>query len=572
MAAKRWQRGDRLRSLINLLIRALLVILESPFTLFAPGFFLVRRLPFDPAEKAACSIGASIFILYLYSFLVFGLGLPAVCHVLFSAGSLMVAWRCRRDLRTLFSSPEVQRLFLSFLVLLIWTAAALELVRNYSGGDWGGDWYEHYHRALFFAQPLPLNTIFLDGYLLPARPPIFNLVSAHFMVELGNEYPIYQVAAMLLNLTVFFPASLFFRRLAPQAATGPLPLAIVMGLNPSVMQNATYTWSKLLTVFFVLLGVWLYCRFLEKGETLTLYLAFAALSIGLLTHYSAGPYMILVGTHYLWRHLRQPRWKEMAGLLTLNVLILSTWFGWSIAHYGTQVNLDSNASVAKEARRSPAETLPMIAGNLRDTLLPPFTRANDPGRGLKFSVPALRDYSFMLYQSNFFLALGSAGWLIAILQVFKLARRAVDKTLLHFWAWFVPGAVVLGIGVVGERHTWGLVHLDLQPVILLGLVVIAAAWPTISKPLRVLMILGLGCDFALGVALHFAYEHWLLPLLFVNTVGNFNWGFKQEHQLAFVGDYWPSPLFVAEALLLCLVFYRLYHDRRDLDSTEESAG
>ena len=59
---------------------------------------------------------------------------------------------------------------------------------------------------------------------------------------------------MLLNLTAFFPASLFFGKLVPRAATGALPLAVIMGLNPSVMENATFGWTKLLTVSYVLLG------------------------------------------------------------------------------------------------------------------------------------------------------------------------------------------------------------------------------------------------------------------------------------------------------------------------------
>lgn len=544
-----------------MLLRPLLVIVESPFTLFVPGFFLVRHLPLDPSEKAACSVGASIFVLYLYSLLVFVLGLPAAaCHGLFTASCLLATWRCRKDLRLLFSLPEVQRLFLSFGVLLLWTAALLEMIRNYSGANWMGDWYEHYHRAMFFVRHLPLDTIFLDRWALPARPPLFNLVSGHFLAEWGGAYPIYQIAAMLLNLTVFFPASLFFRKLSPGAATGPLALAIVMGLNPSVMENATLGWTKLLTVSYVLLGVWFYCRFMAKRETLALHLAFAALSIGFLTHYSAGPYVVLLAAHYFWCTLPKLRWKEMAGLLAVNVLILSTWFGWSIAHYGSQVTYGSNLSVALDTQHGPVETLQTIVGNFRDTLAPPFLRANGPGGNLKFSMPALHDYSFLVYETNFFLALGSVGWLIAIIQASKLARCGVEKSMLDFWAWFVLGAVVLGVGVVGERNPWGLTHLDLQPVILLGLVLVASAWPTISKPLRLLLLLGLTGDLALGVVLHFAYQHWFLAVF---RAGYANWRVKQDHQLAFIGDSWPGPLFIAEALLLCLILYRLYHTRPD---------
>lgn len=557
--------------MITSLLHVLFVVLESPFTLFIPGFVLVRRLSLDPAEKVVCSVGASIFILYLYSFLVFVSGLPGIVHWLFTAGCLMAAWHGRKDLRLLFSLPDVRRLILSFAALLVWSMAALEMIRDYSGGDWGGDWYEHYNRALFFVRNLPLTTIFLNGYMLPARPPVFNLVCGHFMAEFGDGFALYQTAALVLNLTAFFPASLFFRKLAPQAATGPLALAIIMGLNPCIMQNATYTWSKLLTVSYVLLGIWFYCRFLARRDSLSLHLAFASLSAGFLTHYSAGPYIIVLGAHYLWSQSRRPRWREMAGVLVLNVAILSVWFGWSIAHYGSRVTLGSNASVAVEAQHSPVETLPTLAGNLRDTLVPPFFRANDPGRGLKFSLPALRDYSFMVYQSNLLLALGSGGWLIAILQMGMLVKSSADRTLLHFWAWFVPGAVLLGIGSVGERHQWGLAHLDLQPLILLGLIVIAAAPPTLSGPLRLLMYLGLGCDFTIGIALHLAYEHWLAPLLIIHTVGYFNWGFKQNHQLVFIGDFWPASLFAAEALLLCLILYRLYHERAGSTMAQKSA-
>jgi hypothetical protein len=254
----------------------------------------------------------------------------------------------------------------------------------------------------------------------------------------------------------------------------------------------------------------------------------------------------------------------MAGLLTMSVLILSTWFGWSIAHYGSQVILGSSAFMSVKAQGGGAvETLKTLVWNLRDTFVPPFLRANDPARNDPFTSASVRNYSFMLYQSNLFLALGSAGWLIAILQAIKLARHTADKRLLYFWVWFVAGGVVLAIGVVGEQRPWGVAQLGLQPVILLGLVLIAAAWPTISKPLRLLMLLGLSCDFALGLALHFAYEHWIYPSESIHTVGDFNWRLKQDYQLAFIGDHWPYLLFVPEALLLCLILLRLYNGRAD---------
>ncbi len=140
-----------------------------------------------------------------------------------------------------------------------------------------------------------------------------------------------------------------------------------------------------------------------------------------------------------------------------------------------------------------------------------------------------------------------------MLQAIKLARRA-EKNLLYFWVWFVTGAVLLGVGLLGERNPWGLAHLDLQPLILLGLVLVASAWATLSRPLRFLLCLGLACDFIVGVLLHFAYEHWYRAIFSVVYV---NWRLKQDYHLTFIGDSWPPLLFLVEALLLCLIAYRL---------------
>jgi len=46
------------------------------------------------------------------------------------------------------------------------------LVRSYSGGEWAGDWYEHYERARFFLERYPLGQKLISVYLLPARPPL----------------------------------------------------------------------------------------------------------------------------------------------------------------------------------------------------------------------------------------------------------------------------------------------------------------------------------------------------------------------------------------------------------------
>jgi len=135
--------------LLTCIILALLLFIELAFSILAPGFFRVKRLLLDPDEKGACSVPATCFPLYLFSFLVLILRLPVACHFRFPLGGALLAWRFRDDLREYFSLPEVKRLFLCFVALLIWTGTLLALVPNYAGSGWTGDWFEHYQRAFF---------------------------------------------------------------------------------------------------------------------------------------------------------------------------------------------------------------------------------------------------------------------------------------------------------------------------------------------------------------------------------------------------------------------------------------
>ena len=51
--------------------------------------------------------------------------------------------------------------------------------------------------------------------------------------------------------------------------------------------------------FYVLLGLTLYLAGWRRGDRARLACAFAALSAGVLVHYSAAPYALFLGLHYL---------------------------------------------------------------------------------------------------------------------------------------------------------------------------------------------------------------------------------------------------------------------------------
>jgi len=114
-----------------------------------------------------------------------------------------------------------------------------------------------------------------------------------------------------------------------------LPLVALFAFSPVVMENATYTWTKNLSAFFVVLAFCFYLAGWRKNDRVRMAAAFLALSAGLLVHYSAGPYCLLLGLHYLLRVFWSGRasgvsWPHCGSLRA----VVTTWFAWSVAVYG----------------------------------------------------------------------------------------------------------------------------------------------------------------------------------------------------------------------------------------------
>ena len=522
--------------------------------MFVPGFALLRRTSLDPVEKTVASIGLSIFFLYVSSFCIYLCRLPAVSYFAVTI-CIALAWISRRDLFIFFRSGEIRSLFASFAGLYLWTVALLAVIRNYSGGDWYGDWFEHYHRTLFFLDRLPANTLFLNLYLLPARPPLFNLVSAHFLGQLGHSFAVFQLTATLLNLTVFFPAYLFFRKLASGVRAGPLLLAILIGCNPLIVQNATYSWTKLLTAFYVLSGIWFFWQSFTRTESWLRHVAFLSLSIGLLTHYSAGPYLLLIALLYLSIVIvnKQFRWRELAMIAGVNVLVLSTWFAWSVTQFGFRATLLANTAPETSASFTVGESAAKVAANIRDTVVPHISwsveMARFQGDDRWFS---LREFFFWMYQENLPLALGVAGWLIAAIAMAKLAGRGLagNRMELYLWIALVLGAIMLGIAVHGGRAPGGLANICLQPLVVLGVALVAAAYGRISPGLRALLLAGAVFDVCVGILLHFFFQHRMDPSTYASRQ---NWALKKQENLTFLSDSLSSYQLAYAAIFLGFV-------------------
>jgi hypothetical protein len=339
-----------------------------------------------------------------------------------------------------------------------------------------------------------------------------------------------------------------------------------------LLQNVTWPWTKLGAGFYVCLALWLYLRGWRKPDPSRTILAFGALAVGMLVHYSVGPYVLLLGLHYLAFVLpaRPRRWRELAGTALVGALSLAPWFAWSLGVYGWRATLTSNTTVAGAAGVTTSETLARVGDNLVSTLVPhPFRAEASAEMRAAFAQPSapgyLRDYTFLLYQVNAVVAMGSVGGVLVLVLLCRRLWTSAGRER-RFWGGLVLGMLVLGVAVVSQKDTFGLAHVCLQPLLLLGVVFLAASLPDLNPWVRGLALAGCLVDFALGVLLQFALENHVgtlvRPASGEPTVTNMaglsesaamNWGTKAVKELAFWGDRF-APFAVAIQVTVALAY------------------
>jgi hypothetical protein len=491
----------------------LLIVLLAVWS-FAPGFFLLRRLPWAPVEKLCGSVGLSLALLYLVSWGIYvlwpGSGPPGA--VPFFSATLIAAglgWLSRRDIVKLFQIPRVRRISLGYLFLLGWMLLLLGVIRSYSGGDWTSDWLEHFERSLFFIDRFPVSDHIFPGCLLSARPPLMNVVAGAFLAMTGDRFENYQVVCCFLNLLLFPACCLMLPRLAGRRRTSVLPMVTLFAASPAITEHVTFTWTKAFTAFYVLLAIYFYLAGWSKRDGRRMLAAFLALSAGMLTHYSTGPYAVFLTLHFLvfvfWK--RQRKWREAVVIAIFCGVFLATWFEWSREKYGVRTTLAANSSVSSSSQYKGRNTA-KIAGNLYDSIIP--VGLHNPGFFDEFQQPMqagwIRDVVFTSYQTNVLFQMGLVGGPLALWLFLKSLRRSPgSRAERNFWLAMVPFVVVLGIASTGERDLGGAAHLTLLPIAALGLTLIASSFPW-RRAVTALVIAGCTIDFALGVFLNVHFE------------------------------------------------------------------
>jgi hypothetical protein len=496
---------------------------------------LAARLKLAPAERLVASVALSLLGVYLFAWAVHVCAGPTAVFWLlpaFAGTGLIVG---ARALRELWRDAVARAILLAQLLVAAWCLGWMALIQSYSGGGWAGDWFEHWERTRFFLEHWPLDRMFLLIYPLPARPPLVNVVTGAFLRVTRADYADYQLVSTLLASLVFFPAALLTqrfcaRRVFHSPALPPVPaaaasgaslhaiavLALLFMVSPLFVENATFAWTKLPAAFFALAALVFFLRAHDADAPRAASpLCGALLAAGLLAHYSVGPYAVALGGAWLglgWARRREAAWWRATALsVLLGALVLASWFGWSLSAYGLHDTLFTNSSAtARDVHEG--NQFVRIALNLWDTLVPHFLRTFDTSLIAQRSPWGLsRDWFFQCYQINLLFAFGSVAWLAIGRELFRAARppRAVA-----FWVWFVAVVVFLGVATHGARDHWGLAHICLQGLVLLGLAFLAARWSELGRGWRLALIAGAAADFTLGIALQFgiqsyAFDRWL---------------------------------------------------------------
>lgn len=484
---------------------ALLLVL-LPVCTFAPGFFFVRRLAWNPLEKLCGSIGLSLILLYLamWGIFCFGPHDERIACWAVACGAAILGGLAWKDAWRLLRTFRVRQAVRWFGVLAAFTAAMLGMIRVYSGGPWAVDWLEHFHRSLFFLNRLPLMVPMFPSTPVPSRPPLMNVLAAFFMGLTDDQFVIFQLVFAFLNLLVFFSCLLILPALGGSRRRSVIPLAVLFAASPVLMEAATYTWTKSLPAFFVVLALSLYLSGLRKDDGGRILAAFLAMAAGLLAHYSAGPYVVFLALHFAVRMVRRREWKLGAAIAVSCGLLLATWFGWSASVYGWKTTLASNTSVAGVQEHS-GSNAGKIAANLFDTIVPVWMRGGFPTLEQAAGAPETRDEAFLFYQGNLIFAMGVVGGPLVLLLLYRVLRRPGRERM--FWMLLLPACIVLGVAVVGERDPNGVPHLTLLSLELVGITLVAAHFASFGRVWRLVLIAGLMVDFWFGISLQARVEN-----------------------------------------------------------------
>lgn len=107
----------------------------------------------------------------------------------------------------------------------------------------------------------------------------------------------------------------------------------------------------------------------------------------------------------------------------------------------------------------------------------------------------------------------------------------------RFWRSFLLIVPLLGMAAQDRLSEFGLTQIWLQPIVLMGVALLAASLPRLKPSVRWLIAMGVAVDFLLGVLLHFALQRATTSL---SQQGEVNLADKLGANVRFWGDHVPD--------------------------------
>lgn len=341
-----------------------------------------------PLEKISVCFGLSLIVLFFLGFFSFIFGVNPKFSLI---ATLIFAALLVRKLSISKQEVLILGLFLGVFFLLL---SIQTLLPYYTGGLWYFDWYEHYQRSLFFLHQFPLDYIFGGQYALTSRPPFFNVVSSVFLSVFGRDFYVYQIIATGLNSLIILPIILITHLFIKGKKVSVIILAFSLFLlNPAMVQQATFPWTKSLSAFYTLLGLYFYLRGRNVFQPIFLALSGVFFASGYLTHYSVLSYIIFPILDIVTLRIFFKKTFSRILFFALPFLaVILPWFLWASSTYGLyrtflgntayewQKNLTISQHIQKDITNITYTLLPLISAdykNLIDTQKIPLVRLYD---------------------------------------------------------------------------------------------------------------------------------------------------------------------------------------------------
>ncbi|MFN4226872.1 MAG: hypothetical protein ACK4F0_01855 [Candidatus Ratteibacteria bacterium] len=240
-------------------------------------------------------------------------------------------------------------------------------------------------------------------------------------------------------------------------------ISIIMFLNPAILRQITYTWTKAFCAFYIILGLYFYLKFLNYQDNLSLLFSSFLFGISFIVHFSAGCYIVPVFLHLTYKTFLNRNLIKNSFLFYLIFLFtIFTYFSWAIKNYGIYKAFLSTNIYQQQKSLNLTGRIGKDIYNFFKTLYP-FP--------VKYFIYIFKNtgpfFKIFNYLHSVYLCTlpASLTFSLTIFLLFFFLKNYKKFTFFNFWVFFFFLGYFLGIVVMPVKELSGLAHTGLLPII-----------------------------------------------------------------------------------------------------------